>query len=133
MDEEITSTIRVYIGTEDAHYGGDLVAGATMMKLFGDAATEIAIKTDGDEGLLAGYASVEFLAPVYAGDFIEATGRVVRFGNTSRTIEFVAKKVITSRRDINHSAADVLEEPIIVARATGTTVIKKEFQRKSGE
>jgi len=130
VETEITSTIRVYIGMEDAHYGGELAAGALVMKLFGDVATEIAIITDGDEGLLAGYSSVEFLAPVNAGDFIEATGRVVRIGNTSRTIEFVARKVIASRRDINHSAADVLDEPIIVARATGTTVVKKEFQRK---
>jgi len=131
MDQEITSTIRVYIGAEKAHYGGHLVAGATMMALFGDVATEIAIKTDGDEGLLAGYSNVEFLAPVYAGDFIEATGRVVRIGNTSRTIEFEARKVITARRDVNDSAADELAQPIVVCRATGTTVVKREFSRKS--
>lgn len=130
MDQEITSTIRVFMGTEDAHYGGNLVAGATMMKLFGDIATEIAIITDGDEGLLAGYSSVEFLAPVFAGDFIEATGRVVRIGNTSRTIEFEARKIVTARRDISDSASDILAEPILVARATGTTVVKKEHSRK---
>ncbi len=72
MTEEITSTLRVRIGQEDAHYGGNLVAGARILQLFGDIMTEIAVITDGDEGLFVGYERVEFLAPVYAGDFIEA-------------------------------------------------------------
>ena len=127
----VESTIRVRMSARDAHYGGDLVAGATMMALFGDIATEIAIKHDGDEGLLRVYENVEFLAPVYAGDFIEATGKLVKTGNTSRRIEFVAKKIIEASRDIdNPSAADVLPEPVIVARATGVTVVPKEHQRK---
>jgi 3-aminobutyryl-CoA ammonia-lyase len=129
MSEEVTSTLRVRIGQEEAHYGGNLVEGARMLKLFGDIITEIAVKTDGDEGLFVGYSQVEFLAPVYAGDFIEATGRVVNIGNTSRTVEFEARKVIASRYDVSPSAADVLAEPLVVARATGTTVIPKEHSR----
>lgn len=128
----VESTIRVRMSARDAHYGGELVAGATMMALFGDIATEIAIIQDGDEGLLRIYENVEFLAPVYAGDFIEATGKLVTVGNTSRKIEFVAKKIIEASRDINSpSAADVLPEPIIVARATGVTVVPKQYQRKA--
>ncbi len=129
MTNEITSTLRVRIGQEEAHYGGNLVEGARMLKLFGDIITEIAIVTDGDEGLFVGYSEIEFLAPVYAGDFIEATGRVVRVGNTSRTVEFEARKVIASRYDEGPSAADILAEPIVVARATGTTVIPVEHSR----
>jgi 3-aminobutyryl-CoA ammonia-lyase len=113
----ITSTLRVRIGQEEAHYGGNLVEGARMLKLFGDVITEIAVITDGDEGLFVGYSSIEFTAPVYAGDFIEATGRVVTIGNTSRTVEFEAKKIIASRYDLSPSAADVLKEPIVVCRA----------------
>ena len=128
----VESTIRVRMSARDAHYGGELVAGATMMALFGDIATEIAIIQDGDEGLLRIYENVEFLAPVYAGDFIEATGKLVTVGNTSRKIEFVAKKIIEASHDINNpSAADVLPEPIIVARATGVTVVPKQHQRKA--
>ena len=96
MTSEITSTLRVRIGQEEAHYGGNLVEGARMLKLFGDVITEIAVITDGDEGLFVGYSNIEFTAPVYAGDFIEATGRVTKIGNTSRTVEFEARKIIAS-------------------------------------
>ena len=124
------ATLRVRMSQSDAHYGGNLVAGARMMELFGDLATELTIKTDGDEGLLAGYESVEFLAPVYAGDFIEATGRMLSAGNTSRRCEFEARKVAVPRPNVNDSAADSLEEPIVVARAIGTTVVKRDRQRR---
>src|SRR5690242_10814118 len=127
---QYTSSIRVRLSASDAHYGGQLVNGAHMLSLFGDVATELAILCDGDEGLLVGYESVEFLAPLYAGDFVEATGRITRIGRTSRRIEFEARKVITARRDISDSAADVLETPIVVGRAVGTTVVKAERQRR---
>jgi 3-aminobutyryl-CoA ammonia-lyase len=118
------------MSASDAHYGGFLVNGAHMLSLFGDVATELAILCDGDEGLLVGYENIEFLAPIYAGDFIEATGRITRIGQTSRRIEFEAYKVIAVRRDLNDSAADVLDEPVLVGRAVGTTVVKTAFQRK---
>lgn len=124
------ATLRVRMSQSDAHYGGNLVAGAKMMELFGDLATELTIRQDGDEGLLAGYESVEFLAPVYSGDFIEATGRILSAGTTSRRCEFEARKVAVPRPDVNDSAADSLDEPIVVARAIGTTVVKKDRQRR---
>src|SRR5205807_4506827 len=102
---EYTSTIRVRMSANDAHYGGFLVNGAHLLALFGDVATELAILCDGDEGLLVGYEPVEFLAPVYAGDFIEASGRMTRIGRTTRRIEFEAHKIISVRRDLNDSAA----------------------------
>lgn len=131
MPEEkiYTSTIRMRMSASDAHYGGFLVNGAHMLSLFGDVATELAILYDGDEGLLVGYENIEFLAPIYAGDFIEATGRITRIGKTSRRIEFEARKVIAVRRDLCDSAADILEEPVLVGRAVGTTVVKVELQR----
>lgn len=128
---EYVSTIRVRLSASDAHYGGHLVNGAHMLALFGDVATELAILCDGDEGLLVGYEQVEFLAPLYAGDFVEATGRIVHIGRTSRRMEFEARKLITARRDISDSAADVLETPVVVGRAIGTTVVKVEQQRKA--
>ena len=128
--QEYTSTLRVRLSASTAHYGGNLVNGAAMLSLFGDVATELAILHDGDEGLLAGYESVELLAPLYAGDFVEVTGRITNVGRTSRRLEFEAYKVITPRRDISDSAADVLETPLLVGRAIGTTVVKREQQRK---
>ena len=130
MSEIYTSTIRMRMSASDAHYGGFLVNGAHMLSLFGDVATELAILCDGDEGLLVGYEKIEFLAPIFAGDFIEATGRMTRIGRTSRRIEFEARKVISVRRDLNDSAADILTEPVLVGRAIGTTVVKTELQRK---
>ena len=123
--------IRLRMGTNDAHYGGNLVDGAKMLQLFGDVATELLIINDGDEGLFVAYDNIEFLAPVYAGDFIEATGEIVSQGNSSRKMVFEAKKVITPRTDISASAADFLEEPIVVCRASGTCVVPKNCQRKN--
>jgi 3-aminobutyryl-CoA ammonia-lyase len=127
---EYTSSLRVRLSASDAHYGGQLVNGAHLLALFGDVATELAILCDGDEGLLVGYEQVELLAPLYAGDFVEVTGHITRIGRTSRRIEFEAYKVIAARLDISESAADVLETPILVGKAVGTTVVKSERQRK---
>jgi 3-keto-5-aminohexanoate cleavage enzyme len=125
-------TVRLRMGAHDAHYAGELVDGARMLALFGDVATELLIRLDGDEGLFRAYETVEFLAPVFSGDFIEATGELVKMGNTSRQIRFEARKVIANIRErgMAPSAADVLPEPIVVCRAIGTCVTPKEMQRK---
>ncbi|MDR2085261.1 MAG: 3-aminobutyryl-CoA ammonia lyase [Bacteroidales bacterium] len=123
--------IRVRMSSHDAHYGGNLVDGAKMLQLFGDVATELLIINDGDEGLFAAYDKVEFLAPVYAGDYIEAVGEITNIGNSSRKMIFEARKVIVPRPDISDSAADVLEEPIVVCKASGTCVVPKNSQRKN--
>jgi 3-aminobutyryl-CoA ammonia-lyase len=130
MAEPLTAHLRLRLSQADAHYGGNLVAGAKLMELFGDVATELAVRTDGDEGLLAGYESVEFLVPVFAGDFLEVTGRVVRMGTTSRKVEFEASRYAEPRYQRNDSAADLLDEPIVVARAVGTYVVKRDRQRR---
>jgi len=110
------------MSSHDAHYGGNLVDGARMLQLFGDVATELLIQLDGDEGLFKAYDSVEFMAPVFAGDYIEAEGEIVNVGNSSR-------KMVFPRPDISDSAADVLAEPIVVCRASGTCVTPKDKQR----
>jgi 3-aminobutyryl-CoA ammonia-lyase len=125
----VKAVIRLRMSSHDAHYGGHLVDGARMLGLFGDVATELCIRLDGDEGLFRAYDTVEFLAPVYAGDFIEAEGEVVQVGNTSRKMRFEARKVIRPRTDVNDSAADVLAEPVVVCRASGTCVVPKDKQR----
>jgi 3-aminobutyryl-CoA ammonia-lyase len=123
--------LRVRISEGDVHYAGGLVDGAHVMKLFGDVATELTIRYDGDEGLLRAYEQVEFLEPVHAGDFLEVTGKIVSVGNTSRKIVFEAFKIISPSDDLpQESACDVLENPIIVAKAIGTSVVTKDKQRK---
>lgn len=123
--------IRLRMGSHDAHYGGNLVDGAKMLQLFGDVATELLIRLDGDEGLFKAYDMVEFMAPVYAGDYIEAEGYITHVGNTSRKMAFEARKVVVPRPDISDSAADFLETPVVVCKATGTCVVPAACQRKS--
>ena len=122
--------IRRRMGSEDAHYGGELVAGATMLEIFGDLITELAIKQDGDEGLFRAYESVEFLAPLHAGDFIEVEGEIVSSGKSSRKMRFEARKYISPRPDLSDSAADVLDAPVVVCRAVGTCVTPAAKQRR---
>jgi 3-aminobutyryl-CoA ammonia-lyase len=130
MTEPIQAYLRVRVGSEDAHYG-TIAAGAFVMQLFGDLATEITVRRDGDEGLLRAYQNVEFLSPVRPGDFLECRATLVREGRTSRTFDAEAWKVITTRQDVGESAADVLEERVLVAKATGTTVVTADLQRKA--
>ncbi len=123
--------LRVRMSSRDAHYAGNLVDGARILNLFGDLATELTIRYDGDEGLLRAYDQVEFLAPVHSGDFIEISGKITEVGKTSRKISFEAYKVIAPAKDSEHeSACDVLDPPILVAKASGTCVVVKEKQRK---
>jgi len=123
------AVLRVRMSQQDAHYGGDLVDGARILALFGDAATELCVRHDGDEGLLRAYEAVELLAPTHAGDFLEVEAEIVAVGNTSRTMRFEARKVIRPRADLSDSAAEVLSEPVVVCRARGTCVVPKEKQR----
>jgi len=128
--ENYTSLIRLRMSAHDAHYAGHLVDGAKMLHLFGDVATELLIRSDGDEGLFVAYDKIEFLAPVYAGDYIEASGRIVKMGKTSRTMTFEARKVIAPAGIAGQpSAADVLAVPLVVCRASGTCVVPIHCQR----
>ena len=128
----LTVTLRVRMGAHDAHYAGELVDGARILALFGDVATELLIRLDGDEGLFRAYSGIEFLAPVRAGDYIEATGIITKVGQSSRAMAFEARKVIASVREggVSPSAADALPDPIVVCRALGTCVVPKELQRR---
>jgi 3-aminobutyryl-CoA ammonia-lyase len=129
MEGSTEVSLRLRLSQADAHYGGDLVAGGRLMELFGDVATELCIRTDGDEGLLAGYSSVQFLRPAHAGDFIEARGKLVKQGKSSRQMEFEIVRYARPRPDISDSAADLIGDPELVARATGTCVVKQDRQR----
>ena len=124
--------LKMRMSNQDAHYGGNLVDGAKILALFGDAATEPLIRLDGDEGLFRAYESVEFLAPVYAGDFVEIEAEIIEAGNTSRKMEFYCYKIIAARPDISPSACDTLEERILTTKAVGTCIVPKELQRYEG-
>jgi len=116
---------RRYVAYSHAHYAGNLVDGAYSLALFGDVATELCIRTDGDEGLFASYSDVQFRAPVQAGDVIEVVATVSRVGRRSRTIEFEARVICRGRGGDGAaaSAAAVLDPAIVATTATGTVVI----------
>ena len=123
--------LRLRVGAEQAHYGGGLVDGAFVLKLFGDAATELLIRHDGDEGLFRAYSAVDFLAPVHGGDYLEVDAELTRVGKTSREMRFEARKVIAPGEP-GGSSARLVDPPVVVARATGTCVVPLEKQRKGG-
>ncbi|MEV4482001.1 hotdog domain-containing protein [Micromonospora coxensis] len=119
----LTVTHRRYVPYSHAHYAGNLVDGAYALGLFGDVATEVCIRTDGDEGLFASYSDVQFRAPMKAGDVLEVVATVTRVGTRSRTIDFEARVVCRGRPDRGESAAEVLAEPVVAVTATGTVVV----------
>jgi 3-aminobutyryl-CoA ammonia-lyase len=130
----LTVKLHLRISEHDVHYAGGLVDGARLMALFGDAATELCIRHDGDEGLFRAYQNVEFLAPVHAGDFLEVTGELLNARRTSRQMRFEVHRIIQpSPTPENDSAADVLEPPQLVARAEGTCVVLLEKQRRKDQ
>ncbi|MDQ3645761.1 MAG: 3-aminobutyryl-CoA ammonia lyase [Actinomycetota bacterium] len=130
MTDQVRASHRMRLSNADAHYGGNLVAGGRLMELFGDVATELCVRSDGDEGLFAGYSSVEFLLPVHAGDFVEVRGTITRIGSSSREMVFEVLRYARPQPEISDSAADLLDDPEVVARATGTCVVKSERQRR---
>jgi 3-aminobutyryl-CoA ammonia-lyase len=119
----ITVTHQRYVPYSHAHYGGSLVDGAYVLGLFGDVATEVCIRTDGDEGLFASYSQVQFLAPVRAGDVLAVSATVTRVGTRSRELTFAARVVCRAQPERGASAAAVLAEPVLAVTATGTVVV----------
>ena len=119
----LTVTHRRYVPYSHAHYAGNLVDGAYSLGLFGDVATEVCIRTDGDEGLFASYSDVQFCAPVRAGDLLEITAEVLAVGRRSRTLGFRAVVVGRGRPESSESAATILEQPIVATTATGVVVV----------
>jgi 3-aminobutyryl-CoA ammonia-lyase len=124
-EADVSAFLRVRVGQEAAHYGGDLVDGAHVLRLFGDLVTEITARTDDDEGLLAEYSGVRFLAPVRPGDYLEVRGRVIRRTRLRRVVELEAHKVIEARPEDGDSAVRVLSDPRPVCKATATTVVPR--------
>jgi len=119
-------THRRYVPYAHAHYAGNLVDGAYMLGLFGDVATELCIRSDGDEGLFASYNDVQFRAPVQAGDVLEVDATLTRLGRRSRVVDFEARVVCRGRAGSAGavaSAAEVLDPPLVAVTATGTVVV----------
>ena len=120
----LSVTHRRYVPSSHAHYAGDLVDGAYGLGLFGDVATELCIRSDGDEGLFASYSDVQFKAPVRAGDLLEITATLVREGTRSRVMDFavhvVGRGAATAEAP---GAAEVLDPPVVATTATGTVVV----------
>lgn len=132
----------------DGHYVGNLVNGTRMLDFFGDVATELLVRMDGDLSLFRSYQEVDFLAPVYVGDFMEYHGWIEKKGKTSYEVHFEAWKVITMPDDfklksnfldgvqgkpqllnLQQSAALVCSPPVLCGTAVGVLVISEDCQR----
>jgi len=114
---------RRYVPYDRAHYAGNLVDGAFGLALFGDAATELCVRTDGDEGLFASYSDVQFRSPVAGGDCIEVTATLVRVGRRSREIDFALRVTARSEPSRAASSARLLDPPLVATTARGVVVI----------
>src|SRR5688572_807128 len=126
----LTVSHRRYVPYSHAHYAGNLVDGAYVLALFGDVATEVCVRTDGDEGLFASYADVQFTAPVQAGDVLEVVATVTRVGTRSRDLDLEARVVCRGRPDLAASAAEVLDPPLVAVTARGTVVVPPHSTRR---
>jgi len=124
LEEQDELLLRQYIGAEWVHYVGGVVSGATLFKLFGDAATLIMVKHCGDESLLASYQDAQLMQPLQVGDFIEVWGRIDKVGKRSRQLVLKAYRVAGSLNDPECPSRSVwLEEPVLVGTARLTCVV----------
>lgn len=112
-----------YVPYSHAHYAGNLVDGAYSLALFGDVATELCIRTDGNEGLFASYSDVQFLGPVRAGDCLEISATLVRVGSRSREMDFEVRVTARGNPQRSESAADLLDPPLLATTARGVVVV----------
>lgn len=112
-----------YVPHSHAHYAGNLVDGAYSLGLFGDVATELCVRTDGDEGLFASYSDVQFLGPVRAGDCLEISATLVRVGSRSREMDFEVRVIARGNAQRGESAADLLDPPLLATTARGVVVV----------
>ena len=115
-------TISVRLSASDAHYGGGVVDGAQILKLFGDAVTGLAALQDGDESLLQTWEKVEFLSPVYPGDFISVHARITRQTRLRRFVEVEALRTVRAP-DPAKSSVTVVHPPEKIAAAHGLIVV----------
>lgn len=126
MTENLSTAFKIRMSATDAHYADHLVSGGHILSLFGDAATELLIIHDQDEGLFRAYESVDFLAPVRSGDFLEISAKIIKVGNSSRKMEFAAHKVIEAKPLPNQPFhAVTLNPPVLCVKAVGTCVVVK--------
>lgn len=122
-----TALIRLRLGPTDGRYAGGLVAGATVMAIFGDLETELAIRVFGDEGLCVAYHSAEFLAPLHVGDYVEGRAHIVASGRSSRRVVLELWKVIETNAD---GTGNVLDPPVEAGRAEATIVSGRRENRE---
>ncbi len=122
---EWKTSFKVRLSSADAHYADNLVSGARVLEFFGDAATELLIQKDRDEGYFRAYETVEFVHPVRAGDFLEISAKIIQVGKSSRKMEFFAHKIIEAKpQPGNPHFAAVLPSPVLCVKAVGTCVVK---------
>jgi 3-aminobutyryl-CoA ammonia-lyase len=122
-----TATIETRV---DSHYPDQVVSLGIITELFGVAGGKVAYMLDGDGGYMRAFESLEFLAPVYQGDYVRVTARLIAVGRTSRRRSYEAHVVARCHGvGTEPSHGEILDPPLLVARALGVTVTPKERQR----
>lgn len=116
----------------DSHYPDGVVSIGTIVELFGMAGGKLSYLYDGDAGLARAYENLEFVAAAYQGDYLRVTCTLLEVGRTSRKRLYEAH-VVARQHGIGTSPShgEILEAPILVARAVGTVVVPLAVQRKT--
>ncbi|GGE75796.1 3-aminobutyryl-CoA ammonia lyase [Nesterenkonia cremea] len=113
--------LMVRVSSREVHYANDLVDGAFVLRLFGDAITFVTCRDDGDEGLLAAYEGVDFREQIHPGDFLAVHCHRVDRTRLSRTYDVVARRqgylVSDESRESAAIAWDQVGEVVASARA----------------
>lgn len=114
----------------DSHYPNQVISLGIITELFGMVGGKLSMMLDGDDGLMCAFENLEFLAPAYQGDYVRATATLLKVGKTSRKRRYEAHVVARSHGIGPHTtSAEVLKEPILVARGIGTAVVLRDRQR----
>lgn len=125
--ERFVATIETRV---DSHYPDGVISLGVITELFGMAGGKLSYMFDGDAGLARAYENLEFLAPAYQGDYVRVTVSMLSVGRTSRRRLYEAHVVVRAHGiGESPSHGEILEEPILIARAIGTAVVPKSLQR----
>jgi 3-aminobutyryl-CoA ammonia-lyase len=128
--EDLSRYVSVVELRVDSHYTDRVVSLGTIVEMFGIAGTKLAYMIDGDGGLMRAFESVEFLAPVYHADYVRCTARLLEVGKTSRKRSYELH--VTARTHgigPSPTSGQILDPPILAARAIGYTVTPLDRQR----
>ncbi len=125
-DEAVNAVLTLRVPEELAADAEGFMGGWWCVRQAADVLTLLTSRLDGDQSLLRRYEPIDFFTPVYSGEYLRFTGKLVAVGNTSRTYEIVGERII---KDGPGSQADIVDPPEKVFFARAIAVVPADKQR----